>query len=526
MRNTKILTKTLLLLAFIEGASVMACELLGAKMIAPFFGSSLYVWAAVLGVTLSGLMLGYYSGGYLSEKVKKDNLVSWVLLLAGLFLMIMPYTSVWIMVYNIDMSIKWGSTLSLLVFMFPPLVLMGMSSPIIINMINTKLDETGKKAGSVYAISTLGGIFSTFIVGFYLLPDFGIKWPCFFFGLLLMIGPIILLLKKKHFSAILFLFPAFITFNANSKIPISRSGEIDLLYESEGVFGQVRVYDMPIYTEAKGTSNGRVLSVNNTLQSLAERDDLKYSLWDWSVIFPTAASVYPEGSDLLLMGLGGGMLYHQFDRLNFNIDVVELDERIKDVAIDYFAVDSNANIIVDDARRYINTCEKKYDVIVLDLFHNETPPTQVPTIECFNKIKQILKPKGMVLMNFYGYLTGEKGRAARSVIKTFEKSGFTVTPFVTPGEEEYRNLILCATNQDPDWSSIDYSEKGLYTITPSNISKFIVDRSTIDMNNAEVLTDKKPKLEKMYINAALEWRRHQIDFALKQVLDTEHDLVK
>lgn len=518
--------KILLLMAFIEGASVMACELLGAKMIAPFFGSSLYVWASVLGVTLFGLMLGYYSGGYLSEKIKKDSLVSWVLLLAGLFLMVMPFTSVWVMTNNIDMSIKWGSTLSLLVFMFPPLVLMGMSSPIIINMINTKLDETGKKAGSVYAISTLGGIFSTFIVGFYLLPEFGIKWPCMFFGVLLMIIPIILLLKKKDMSALLFLLPIFLVYNNNSKAKVYTTENIDLLYESEGVFGQVRVYDLPYYSKVKGTRNGRVLSVNNTIQSQVERNDLKYSLWDWSIVFPSAASIYPKGSDLLLMGLGGGMLFHQFERLEFNIDVVELDERIKDVAIKYFDVDSTTNITIDDARRYINTCTKTYDVIVLDLFHNETPPTQVPTIEAFENVKKMLNPGGMVLMNFYGYTTGEKGKGARSVIKTFEKAGFYVTPFKTPGLEEHSNLILCATFEKPNWTNVNYSEKEFYTITPENISTFIVDKSKLDMDDAVVLTDRKPNLEKMYINAALEWRRQQINIALKRFMYDGQELVK
>ena len=164
----------------------MACELLGAKMISPYFGSSLYVWAAVLGITLFGLMCGYYIGGYISEKYKREDLVYWILILAGAFLAIMPYTSQWIMSKNIDMDIRWGSTLSLLIFMFPPLIFMGMTSPVIINMINTKVDETGKSAGSVYAISTLGGIAATFLVGFYLLPEFGIKWPCFMFGFLLL----------------------------------------------------------------------------------------------------------------------------------------------------------------------------------------------------------------------------------------------------------------------------------------------------------------------------------------------------
>lgn len=56
--------KYLYLIAFIEGGSVMAIELAGAKMIAPFFGTSLYVWASALAVTLGGLTTGYFAGGW------------------------------------------------------------------------------------------------------------------------------------------------------------------------------------------------------------------------------------------------------------------------------------------------------------------------------------------------------------------------------------------------------------------------------------------------------------------------------
>jgi predicted membrane-bound spermidine synthase len=516
----------LLFLAFIEGASVMACELLGAKMIAPFFGSSLYVWASVLGVTLFGLMSGYYTGGYLSEKIKRKDLVYWILILAGVFLAIMPYTSVWIMTKNIDMDIRWGSTLSLLVFMFPPLLLMGMTSPVIINMINTKLDETGKSAGSVYAISTLGGIVATFLVGFYMLPEFGIKWPCFVFGGLLSLFPLIALLKSKSYGAMLILLPFFFAFTGNVKPGVTNSKGMTMLHEAEGLYGQIRVFDLPFYTSTRGWKNGRVLVVNNTVQSQLNRDNLEYNLWDWSVIFPTAASIYPKGSDLLLMGLGGGMLFNQFKRLGFNIDVVELDERIKDAAIDYFAIPKETPITVDDARHVINTSTKKYDVVVLDLFFNETPPAQVPTIESFTKLKRMLNENGMVLMNFYGYTSGEKGRAARSVIKTFEEAGFIVTLLPTPGEEKYRNLIMCATLNQPDWSKINYSEPELYEITPQEIHKFILDKNTLDMSDAVVLTDKRPQLEKMYIQAATEWRKNQNSFWLNRMLEAEIKLVK
>ena len=516
----------LFLLAFIEGGSVMACELLGAKMIAPFFGSSLYVWAAVLGITLLGLMTGYYTGGYLSEKYKREDLVYWILILAGAFLAIMPFTSQWIMARNIDMDIRWGSTISLLIFMFPPLVFMGMTSPIIINMINTKVDETGKSAGSVYAISTLGGIVATFLVGFYMLPEFGIKWPCFFFGFLLALFPFIALIRGKSFKAIALLLPFFFVLKENLALEVHDNANVTLLSESEGIHGQVRVFDFPFYTEQKGNKMARGLAVNNTLQSILDRDSLKYNLWDWSIIFPSVASIYPKGSSMLLMGLGGGMLYHQFDRLGFKMDIVELDERIKEAAIKQFAVPASASITVDDARHVINTSNKKYDVIVLDLFFNETPPAQVPTRESFQKLKTMLNKNGMVMMNFYGFTTGENGRAARSVVKTFESVGFQTTLLPTPEPEEGRNLLICASLNPPDWSKISYSEPSRFQITAENLSQFILDKSTLDMNNAEILTDEKPVLEKMYANAASIWRRTQIEMWLKNIMQSEISFMK
>ncbi len=516
----------LLLLAFIEGASVMMCELMSAKLIAPFFGSSLYVWASVMGVTLFALMSGYYLGGFLSEKIKRQDLVYWILLLAGVFLAIMPNIALWVMSFMINVSVKWSSTISLLVFMFPPLVLMGTSSPIIINSINSSLDKTGKSAGRVYAISTFGGIVATYLVGFYLLPEFGIKWPTLVAGVILMTLPLIQLIQQKQYAALSLLLPIIYIAFSHAQKPIHTTENIQVLYESEGLLGQIKVIDMPYYSEKKGVTQGRALVVNNTVQSISEKNDLEYSLWDWSILFPAATSIYPKNSNLLLMGLGGGMLYHQFKRQGFNVDVVELDERIKDLAIKYFEVDSTINITIDDARHFINTSKKKYDVIVLDLFHNETPPEQVPTIEAFNKLKTMLSPKGMVLMNFYGYIEGEKGKAARSVIKTFETAGYIVTTFAQPGHEAYRNLMICATHTTPNWNSVYYTEKNLDTISSKNINNFIVNQSVIDLNDARILTDLEPKLSKMYVDLALERRRQQMTYFYSQIRRAGIDLIK
>lgn len=503
-------------LAFLEGASVMACELFSAKMVAPFFGSSLYVWAAVLGVTLFALMSGYYLGGYFSARKQKENLLYWVLLLAGFFLMIMPYTSKFIMMSTIDMSVQWGTTFSLLIFMFPPLLFMGMTSPLIINLINKQLDETGKSAGSVYAISTLGGIIATFLVGFYLLPEFGIKWPCFMFGIMLSLLPLGVLLKKRIFVAGIFLVPFFLTGFANSAKAKNENNGMKILYESEGMLGQIKVVDMPYPTFTRGVKQGRALMINSTIQTILDLENPEYDLWDWSRFFPTVLSIYPPGSDALLLGLGGGTLVQQFNRLQFNTDVIEIDQRIKDIAIEYFFIDPETNIMVDDARRYINTCEKKYDIITLDLFLNETPPAHVLTFESFSKIKSMLKPGGMVMMNFYGHITGDKGRASRCILKTFEAAGFQVELLATPGNENHRNLFFLASPEKKDFTKTTYTEPISEPIT--DITKYFLYKSTIDMEDAFVLTDDRPVLEKIYIPAALDWRKSTIDYNLKPML--------
>src|SRR4051812_39947306 len=85
--------KQLLLLSFIEGGAVMAAELCGARMLSPVFGSSLYVWATVMAVTLGALAGGYFFGAKLSLSAHVAQRLFQVLNAAALFLLIMPLIS-------------------------------------------------------------------------------------------------------------------------------------------------------------------------------------------------------------------------------------------------------------------------------------------------------------------------------------------------------------------------------------------------------------------------------------------------
>ena len=238
--------KYLLLLSFIEGATVMGTELLGAKMLAPFFGSSLYVWSSVMAITLGGLAAGYFFGGRLSSKNNSAVILYRVLLIAAFFTVLMPYTSkLALSIFGLR-SLLPAVIASSLLILFPPVFLMGAVSPLIIGNISKNGEDSGKAAGTVYAVSTLGGILATFLFGFYIIPNFGLTIPAIVSGLALGILPLISLVKKKGlkefgFFSVILLFAFVQLYN---KLTVeNKDGPIKVLYKNESLLGQIMVLD-------------------------------------------------------------------------------------------------------------------------------------------------------------------------------------------------------------------------------------------------------------------------------------------
>ena len=484
----------------------MACELFSAKLLAPYFGTSLYIWAAVLGLTLGGLTIGYFVGGKLSKKYNQSpKLLYIILVLAGAMLALMPFSSQLIMDLMSHSSLSVGAIVSLLVYMVPPLSLMGMVSPVIINLVTQEASSSGNNAGNVYAISTLGGILFTFLMGFYVIPNYGIKLPSLIVGLMLAILPLISLLYNKDVKVLLVAIPLFLI-SALSFTSVSEfNDEYQILYESEGILGQVKVVDHPSYLFTANNRPGRALIVNNTLQSFASlNENLDYSIWTWSHYYPAAASIFPKKSKVLLLGLGGGTLLKQLNRLDFDVDVVEIDKRIGDVCKQYFGINSDQEIIIDDARHYIRTTDKTYDIIIYDTFLGESVPEHLLTIEGLADAQSILNTGGLIMSNFYGFIQGEFGYAARSVFKTFESANMHTNILATPGEENSRNLIFLASAQQLQFSDLQFQEGTSDSIL--DITPFFINKEDIDLEDAEILEDNKPKLSKLYAKAAMSWK--------------------
>ncbi|MCH7535012.1 MAG: fused MFS/spermidine synthase [Bacteroidetes bacterium] len=186
-------------IGFIEGGSLMACEILGPKLIAPFFGTSLYVWTSVLGITLGAMTAGYWVGGNISEKHPNNKTLFYIIGISALLMFVMPFIANGVMSFTINtMGIISGPFFSSLIFLFPPIFVFGTVSPLIIQLASKKVENAGKVAGTVYGISTLGGILGLASTGLYMIPEIGLRKTCLIYGSVLLLSAGVFFLLSNY----------------------------------------------------------------------------------------------------------------------------------------------------------------------------------------------------------------------------------------------------------------------------------------------------------------------------------------
>lgn len=124
----------------------------------------------------------------------------------------------------------------------------------------------------------------------------------------------------------------------------------------------------------------RGLFLNGIKQTNTEVGNEPFSLWDYPHKISALSSIMPPGSQALLLGMGGGSIAFELTGIGFNLDIVELDERIPRIARKYFNYDPRkSNLIIDDARHYIRKSDKKYDLVIFDIVKGEAQPSYIFT---------------------------------------------------------------------------------------------------------------------------------------------------
>ena len=436
-------TRAIYLFAVLEGATVMAVELMSARMVAPYFGSSLYVWATVIGFTLLALAVGYFLGGVIADKYRGPDPLLWVLLIASVFLLLMHLSASLLTIVFENISPRAAVILVSAALILPPLMFLGMVPTFLIRRVSATADHAGGSTGIVYAISSASGIIALPLFGFFIIPRYGLTLPSIVTGLAVGAVPFAKLVARKKYASLLLVPVILFSFGA---IKTQRPGKgVEVQYFSEGLLGQLLVADVSYLRDEK--FNDRYLFVNRIGQTCLDKDTLK-SKWDDIYYLASICSKFPEKSDALILGVGGGAFTNVLqNNLGFNVDAVELDRRVPEVARHYFGLSDKVNIIVDDARHYLEETQKKYDVIVFDAYRGEFPPPHVFSLESLTRAKSLLKKDGLIVVNYNGFLEGNPGRAARSIYKTLLAAGLEVRILPTPGAEATRSVVFVASRQ-------------------------------------------------------------------------------
>jgi spermidine synthase len=468
--------KKLLFLSFIEGAAVMAAELCGARLLAPIFGSSLYVWATVMAVTLAALAAGYFAGGRLSRTSKiPSNALYSILIAASLFLLLMPVFSFYLIPRISYLAFLPAVILSTVLLLFFPVVLLGASSPLFIRLQSGVTSAEGHVSGMVYAVSTAGGIISTFVCGFYLIPELGLRFTMICFGAMLLISVIICLRKKELASA----GAALIILYLNYQIGPLKAGT------SDSILGKMEITDV----NDNGTKV-RLLKINYIIQSELDLTTGRSR----SAYVQLLDSLVPQGasgSKGLVLGLGAGLTANMLVRKNYAASGVEFDHRIISAATNSFYLDSSVETVCDDARYFINQCNDKFDVILADLFKAEEQPSHVFTFESLQKVRTIMNPGCLLFITWHGFLESEKGEGTRILLNTLRKAGFNYQLHATTSDELSRNIIIVAG------------------LGPLNDHRSVINENE---RSEKINTDDQPLLEKYNARANKAWRTQYLRY--------------
>lgn len=152
-----------------SGFFVMGVELLGGRLLAPYFGSSIFVWGGIIAVFMTCLSIGYLIGGQLS--LRKPSMSRLGLLLAGEATLALPIIAAGDVILEYLSYVvpdpRYGSLLGSLLLFGAPTLMSGMISPYAVRLLISDLHKSGRSAGVLYFVSTLGSAAGTILTSFY-----------------------------------------------------------------------------------------------------------------------------------------------------------------------------------------------------------------------------------------------------------------------------------------------------------------------------------------------------------------------
>jgi spermidine synthase len=436
-------------LAFGSGFAVLTIEIAGARLIAPVFGLSVVPWTAVIGVILAALAAGSHIGGRLADAGRVP--LSRILLVAGLTgaLPVVGASFPWL-ARDLFGFIP-GAVVSSLALFAPPVLCLGAVVPYLVQADTESLGTVGRRAGDVSAAATAGSILGSFVTGFLLLP--AMPLPLL---LGLTAGALVAMAAFAarllgggrggvHEAVAIVVLPA---------LGFAASGPpADTLYARQTLYTSVAVTD-------RAWADGRMVRElwQNGGSSSAEYVETGQPAHVYARSSLEMLAEMRDGADRILV-LGGAALTLPVAFTEWSpgveVDVVELDPEVTRLAEAYFVYGDEARpsieVVHEDARVFLRTGERRYDVVYLDVFdHLLTVPWTMVTEEALQAMSERLTADGVFMANLLSPLAGPGTAFLERFRATLESVFVDARIYVTDASTDRgatQNLIVVAANR-------------------------------------------------------------------------------
>lgn len=424
-------------IVFVGSFCLMVIEIVAGRMIAPYLGSSLYSWTSVIGVILTGITLGNAFGGMSADRFASRQFLGNTFFISGISAAFIPLFGPYFGRFFGEgfFPLPIATLLFSVATFFPVSFFLSFISPITIKLVLHNLAETGKIVGRIYAVSAFGSILGTFAAGFFFIAYIGtlrIVWiialALFVFGAALW-GDV---LKKKR--SILFLL-ALLTATFFIKAKCTE---------------ETQYYCIRLQATTKEQKTGFTVLLDHLVHSFVFPEDPSYLRYDyekfssWLVAYASVRANRPL--HILVLGGGGYTLPRYIASFypEHTVTVIEIDPRVTEANYEHLGLPRTTSIVTvnEDARRYLERTNDRYDIIFGDAFNDFSIPFHLTTQEFNMIVHDHLAPGGFYAANVIDDTRG--GRFLASMLATF-RGAFPFTYFVPLGEawmERARNTIM------------------------------------------------------------------------------------
>ncbi len=382
-------------LVFGAGIGALATEISASRLLAPYFGSSTIVWANLIGIVLAALALGYWLGGRLADRRPEPALLGFIVLAAAVCVAAIPFVAKPLLdltVEGLDEASAGsvvGSFLGVLLLCAPPVVLLGMVSPFAIRLAVSSVETAGAVAGRLYALSTAGSLLGTFLPALVLIPAIGTQRTFLVIAALLAMSSCFLL--GARYLVVAAALAALVAVP-----PGAVKAEAGLLHEETSYHQYIQVVERPDGRRVLQLNEG--IAVHSVWQA---HSVLTGGVWDAFLAVPPLLGRPLERVAILGNAAGTtaralGVYYPEA-----RVDGVELDPAVSRVGRRYFGMDEIPRLSIHDAdaRPFLRSTDTRYDLIVVDAYHQPYVPFYLATREFFRLVRDHLAPGGIVALN-------------------------------------------------------------------------------------------------------------------------------